>query len=96
MEFMKFYILTGDPDNQAELEEQLIIFNSAHIVSIKPIKMMLGHTVVNGFWIRTSNGKKYRATQIPEHFKKLIADSPSKRNFSLAQSEDILASESYQ
>ncbi|MBT6324467.1 MAG: hypothetical protein HOJ35_00720 [Bdellovibrionales bacterium] len=62
---LQFHILTSNSDQKLDQEEQPILINIDHIVSIKPIKMVIEHEVLSGYWIRTSNGKKYRATKIP-------------------------------
>lgn len=79
MDFLKFYVISGENEQQADLEEQLVVFNRSHIVSIKPIKMLINHHVVDGYWLRLSNGKKYKATQIPDELKVLL-DGPHKRS----------------
>lgn len=66
MEFKKFEVLSIK-DNQAEEESNTqILFNVDHIVSLKPIKFVYREVVIDGFWIRLTNGKKYRAVKIPE------------------------------
>lgn len=67
MEFLKFTILNEKSDQQLGMEEQIILINRNHIVSIKPINILAAEgEVIKGFWIRNSNGKKYKATQIPQ------------------------------
>lgn len=64
MKFKKFTIL--NPKGQTAIgEDQEVLFNLDHIVSIKPIRISTANNLVNGFWIRTTNGKKYKATKIP-------------------------------
>ena len=46
-----------------------------HIVSMKPIRMVVEEQLVKGYWIRTTNGKKYRAVEVPEKFKKLLSEA---------------------
>ncbi|MBD67085.1 MAG: hypothetical protein CME62_17925 [Halobacteriovoraceae bacterium] len=66
MNLKKFTILTRNESIQAD-EKANILINLEHIVSIKPIKMTTERRdVIDGYWIRLSNGKKYRAIQIPE------------------------------
>lgn len=66
MEFLKFTILDEKADQQIGVKEQSILFNRNHIVSIKPINILASEgQVIKGFWIRTTNGKKYKATNIP-------------------------------
>lgn len=64
--FRKFTILS---DNEAQQSQEVIsiLINLDQLVSIKPIKMMLeDREVIDGFWIRLTNGKKYKALQIPK------------------------------
>ena len=78
MELKKFYILTKS-EHQVEIEEEPILFNMDHIVSVKPIKMVINEQLMNGYWIRTSNGKKYRATKIPEDLRLMLDCAEKKR-----------------
>ena len=58
-QFKKFSILTN---NEAQQSQEVIsmLINVDQIVSIKPIKMMLeDREVIDGFWLRLTNGKKY-------------------------------------
>lgn len=73
MHFEKFNIIS-DRDVQA-LEEttETILLNLDHIISIKPIRIVTENGVIFGHWIRMSNGKKYRASKIPESLSKLIS-----------------------
>jgi len=93
MDLLKFYVLTGENDQQADLEEQLVVFNRNHIVSIKPIRILVGHNVIEGFWIRLSNGKKYKATQVPDEIKKVFGENPHKRAIGLNFKDDAEFSE---
>lgn len=66
MEFLKFTILNEKADQQIGIEEQTILINRNHIVSIKPINILVSEgEVIKGYWIRNSNGKKYKATNVP-------------------------------
>ena len=78
MSFMKFTKLNKKNDQQVGVVEQSILLNSNHIISIKPIKMLLDdNNVVDGYWIRTSNGKKYKATKIPLEIKIQLDEIPN-------------------
>ena len=64
MNFRKFTIISH---NEAQQKDEIvdILLNTNHIVSIKPIKMSTNdQQVIEGFWIRLSNGKKYKAIQM--------------------------------
>ena len=49
-----------------------------HLVSVKPIKMMINDHLLDGYWIRTSNGKKYRAIEIPQELNQLLEQGEKK------------------
>jgi len=74
MKFYKFKVLTSKAAGVSALEEQDVLFNLDHIVSIKPIRIARPDKLINGFWIRTTNGKKYRASQIPTELLQIIGE----------------------
>lgn len=74
MKFKKFKILTSKAAGSQEQDEVEVLFNLDHIISIKPIRISRPDKLLNGFWIRTSNGKKYRASQIPEELLTVIGE----------------------
>lgn len=75
MEFLLFDILTSESDQVLGNKTQPMLINSDHIVSIKPIRIACKDEVVNGYWVRTSNNKKYRAISAPESIVKALADA---------------------
>ena len=72
MAFMKFKIIQSKEEHTLETNLVDIIFNINHVVSIKPIKIILGESIIDGYWIRLTNGKKYKATSIPTELKKFF------------------------
>ncbi len=74
MNFKKFNILTSKSANGSDMEEVEVLFNLDHIISIKPIRIVRPDKLLNGFWIRTTNGKKYRASRIPEELLNIIGE----------------------
>lgn len=69
MNLMKFIILNQNETQQSE-EKTSILINPNHIVSIKPIKMTTSdRNIIDGYWVRLTNGKKYKAIQVPEAIK---------------------------
>lgn len=72
MNFKKFSILSGK--SPSEIEEVEVLFNLDHIISIKPIRIARPDKLLNGFWIRTTNGKKYRAARIPDEILSIIGE----------------------
>ena len=81
MNFRKFTITTH---NEAQQKEEIvdILLNTDHIVSIKPIKMTTNdQQVIEGFWIRLSNGKKYKAIQMSDQLKKMFDEKLPHPNY---------------
>lgn len=75
MSFLKFSIVNEDNSIQSN-NENIMLLNSDHIVSIKPIKISTkDQAVIDGFWLRLSNGKKYKATRIPESLKEIFSET---------------------
>lgn len=74
MKFRKFIIFNSKPAAGQESDEIEVLFNLDHIISIKPIRISRQDKLLNGFWIRTTNGKKYRAAQIPEELLSVIGE----------------------
>lgn len=73
MEFKKFTILNASSSHQGQ-EEIDILINPSHIVSIKSIKMTTADLrVIEGYWIRLTNGKKYKAVKIPDSIKDVFS-----------------------
>ena len=72
--FGKFKIM-GNRDTQSlRADEQYdeMLINYDHIISVKPINILTDSGVIEGYWVRTSNGKKYRALEIPDEIKGLL------------------------
>jgi hypothetical protein len=87
MKFKKFKILNSvKPGTNQEAGETEVLFNLDHIISIKPIRISRPDRLLNGFWIRTSNGKKYRATEIPTE---LLSEIGEKYQGSINISADV-------
>lgn len=74
MKFKKFNILTGKNPGGNDIGEVEVLFNLDHIISIKPIRIASPDKLLNGFWIRTTNGKKYRASKIPDDLLSIIGE----------------------
>ena len=73
MNFKKFRIINPKA-NSLDQEEIDILFNVDHVISVKPIRIVKNDQIINGFWIRTTNGKKYRASQIPTELLDLLGE----------------------
>ena len=74
MKFRKFSILDMKTSGSSQSEEIEVLFNLDHIISIKPIRISRPDKLLNGFWIRTTNGKKYRASKIPDDLLEVIGE----------------------
>jgi len=74
MKFRKFSILDMKSTGSTSAEEVEVLFNLDHIISIKPIRISRPDKLLNGFWIRTTNGKKYRASKIPDDLLEIIGE----------------------
>lgn len=85
MDLKRFTILSRNDAIQAD-EKSDILINLEHIVSIKPIKVTTSkRDVIDGFWIRLSNGKKYRAIQVP----KFITDQFNEELPAISKNTDL-------
>jgi hypothetical protein len=73
MKFQKFKILNPRGAG-AGTDEVEMLLNLDHIISIKPIRISSPDKLLNGFWIRTTNGKKYRASGIPDSLLQIIGE----------------------
>jgi hypothetical protein len=69
---LKFIIENSVGANEVSDKEIPILLNEDHIVSIKPIKMRTDDSILEGYWIRLTNGKKYKAIQVPAEIKKSL------------------------
>jgi hypothetical protein len=49
--------------------EVSMLINLDHVISVKPIRIMTRGGVIEGYWIRATNNKKYRAISIPQELK---------------------------
>lgn len=69
----KFSIICQKDIQSIDNQNESILLNMNHVVSVKMIKMIVNEDVAEGFWIRMSNGKKYRAIEVPNEIKELLA-----------------------
>ena len=75
MNFLKFKIIQTREEHSLETSLVDILFNIDHIVSVKPIKIVLSDGILNGYWIRLTNGKKYKATEVPNELKSMLSET---------------------
>jgi len=75
MNLLKFTIFNHNEAQQSD-ERLSILLNTDHIISVKPIKLTTAaREVIDGYWIRLTNGKKYKAIQIPVSIKALFSET---------------------
>ncbi|MCB9063086.1 MAG: hypothetical protein H6622_16300 [Halobacteriovoraceae bacterium] len=72
MNFLKFTLISTKDDQMVDTAEEVALLNVDHIVSIKPIKIMLNEDLIDGYWLRMSNGKKYRCSSVPDAIMKFL------------------------
>ena len=75
MEDLKLFHILTNSDQQLDIEVTPMLINLEHIITIKPINIVMNEKLVEGYWVRMSNGKKYRASNAPEEIKELLYGS---------------------
>ena len=68
----RFKIVSPKDGQSVDSVFETLLINVDHIVSLKPIRMVVEEKLVQGYWIRTTNGKKYRAVDIPTKLKEQL------------------------
>ncbi|MCO4793500.1 MAG: hypothetical protein KC493_07305 [Bacteriovoracaceae bacterium] len=69
-----FNVLNNESDQSVDGIDYPILINTDQVVTIKPIRIMFQGHIIDGYWVRTTNGKKYRATRIPSELETLLSD----------------------
>lgn len=92
MNLKKFKIVSPRDVQSVDNVYEVVLLNLDHIISVKPIKMVIEDKVANGFWIRTSNGKKYRAIEAPSAILDLLSEDMSQAVLGV-QGEDRIQAE---
>lgn len=72
MALERFKIVSPKDGQSIDNVFETLLINTEHIVSLKPIRMVVEEKLVKGYWIRTTNGKKYRAVEIPAKLKEIL------------------------
>ncbi|MCF8060231.1 MAG: hypothetical protein K9K67_13100 [Bacteriovoracaceae bacterium] len=70
----RFNVLNNENDQSLEGIDYSILLNLEQIVSVKTINIMYRGNIIKGFWIRMVNGKKYKATRVPNEINMLLGD----------------------
>ncbi len=85
-------------EEAAPIKESSIpyLLNLDHIVSVKPINILIRGNLHKGYWLRLSNGKKYRALEIPTELENMLKNydlstgSLDTLNFEDMESDNLL------
>ena len=85
-------------EEAAPIKESSIpyLLNLDHIVSVKPINILIRGNLHKGYWLRLSNGKKYRALEIPIELENMLknydlsTDSLDTLNYDDMESENLV------
>ena len=93
MNLQKFKIVSPRDVQSVDNVFETLLLNLDHIISVKPIKMVIQEKVADGFWIRTTNGKKYRAIEVPRIISDLLSDEDRLNAVTCAKGEDHIQAE---
>ena len=88
MNLTKFTLLQNKEVEPISKQNQDILININQIVSIKPINIVSSEEIQKGYWIRLTNGKKYKAIEIPFCLKELLNDS-TENEYHSAQDKNL-------
>lgn len=81
MLFKKFIIYSKNEASQMNEQVEMLI-NLDHIISLKPIRISTeDRQVMKAYWIRLSNGKKYKAVSIPNELSQVFDEKAMPLNF---------------
>lgn len=81
----KFIILNPKESNLDESQTVDMLINLDHIISVKPIRIVGRDNIIQGHWLRLTNGKKYRAISIPMELQEVLYDGKMPQNISLSE-----------
>jgi hypothetical protein len=85
MKIKKFTILNPKESNPEGTQETDMLINLDHIVSVKPIRIIGKDNIIQGHWLRLTNGKKYRAIQIPSELEDILYAGIKPKNVTFAE-----------
>lgn len=80
MALQKFKIVSPKDGQSVDNVFETLLINLDHVISLKPIRMVVEEKLVKGYWIRTTNGKKYRAVEVPDQIKSLLNEDEADIN----------------
>lgn len=71
-QFIRLELYSDENEQVSTKQSKQILVNLSCIVSIKPINISHPTKTLNAFWVRLTNGKKYKALSIPEELAALL------------------------
>lgn len=89
MSLLKFVIMDQKEGSTSEIIYSPILLNLNHVVSVKPIRIQNRGELLQGHWVRLSNGKKYRAVEIPVELLALLNDNSELTPITKINLEDL-------
>ena len=89
MSFLRFNVLNMDDNAQQEGIDYPILINSQHIASVKPINIIFKGNIIHGYWVRLINGKKYKATKIPQEILKALDNTDNLTELNMNSSHTV-------
>jgi hypothetical protein len=90
-----FKVLKDKNDANIDGIDYTILINTEHITSLKPINIPYAGEIISGYWLRLLNGKKYKATRIPQELINLIEEESGLAALSF-QTDSSLSEQSFQ
>ena len=73
-QFVKLELYSDEAEQVSTLQSRQILVNINCIVSIKPINISHPTKTLSAYWVRLTNGKKYKALSIPRELSELLDD----------------------
>ncbi len=71
-QFVRLELFSDENEQVSTLQSKQILVNINCIVSIKPITISQPTRTLNAYWVRLTNGKKYKAISIPQELAGLL------------------------
>ena len=75
MKFAKFTVFDTKAAQPIDDNKLSMVINLDHIISLKPIRIMNQGELFDGYWVRLTNGKKYKAIEIPRELETVFSSS---------------------
>ncbi|PIP95600.1 MAG: hypothetical protein COW00_00470 [Bdellovibrio sp. CG12_big_fil_rev_8_21_14_0_65_39_13] len=75
MKLERFKLYVSHEDEMSGSSSPLLVVNTDHLVSVRPINIPHNGKILRAFWIRLANGKKYKAIEVPTEVSKLFRES---------------------